>query len=354
MTESTSEPAPESAAPVRWGILATGRIAHSFAADLMLVPDAQLTAVGSRRVERAREFAAAYDHYGLARAHGSYEELVADPDVDVVYVASPHSHHLEHARLALEAGKHVLCEKALTLNATEAEELVGVAKANDRFLMEAMWTACHPVIRALQSELADGRFGTPRQLHAELGFVVTPEDPDRLFDASLGASVLLDMGIYPLTFAHLLFGEAEALTAQADVRTTDAGSFDTDLVMTGRYARGVLATLACSMSSWSSRAAAIGTDRGRIDLADFHHPAKAVFTEYAAGTHGTPSGRVVEIVGDEPVVGKGYGNEILEVNRCLREELLESPLVPLSQTLTLMRQMDWIRETVGARFARET
>jgi len=344
-----------SADPIRWGILATGKIAHSFAADLMLVPDARLVAVGSRRPASAEQFAAAYSARGPVRAHGSYEELVADPEVDVVYVASPHGLHLEHARLALEAGKHVLCEKALTLNAAEAEEMFEIARTNDRFLMEAMWTACHPVVRKLQEGLRTGAFGTPRLMHAELGFVVSADAPDRMFDPELGASALLDMGIYPLTFAHLLFGEAESLTAQADVRETEAGSFDVDIVMTGKYAGGVLATMNSSMSSWSSRAAAIATDRGRIELTDFHHPTRAVFTEFAAGSTNDSSATapVVEIVGDSPVIGRGYGNEAAEVGRCLREGLRESPLVPWSQTLTLLRQMDAIREMVGARYAGE-
>ncbi|MEX0426558.1 Gfo/Idh/MocA family protein [Nocardioides sp. DS6] len=344
-----------STAPIRWGILATGKIAHSFATDLLLVPDARLTAVGSRRLPAAEEFAAAYDARGPVRAHGSYEDLVADPEVDVVYIASPHGLHLEHARLALEAGKHVLCEKALTLNVTEAEEMIALARQHDRFLMEAMWTACHPVVRKLQEGLREGRFGTPRLLHAELGFVVSADASNRMFDPTLGASALLDMGIYPLTFAHLLFGEAESLTAQADVRETDAGSFDVDIVMTGKYAGGVLATMNSSMSSWSSRAAAIATDRGRIELADFHHPTRAVFTEYAVGSTNDSSSTapVVEIVGDEPVIGRGYGNEAAEVGRCLRAGLRESPLVPWAQSLTLLRQMDTIREMVGARYVGE-
>ena len=341
--------------PIRWGILATGKIAHSFAADLMLVPGARLAAVGSRRAASAEEFAAAYDRHGPVRAHGSYEDLVADPEVDVVYIASPHGLHLEHARLALEAGKHVLCEKALTLNAAEAEEMVAIARANDRFLMEAMWTACHPVVRKLQQGLREGRFGTPRLMHAELGFVVSVDASDRMFDPTLGASALLDMGIYPLTFAHLLFGEAESLTAQANVRETAVGSFDVDIVMTGKYAGGVLATMNSSMSSWSSRAAAIATDRGRIELADFHHPTRAVFIEYAAGSTNDSSAvaPVVDIVGDEPVIGRGYGNEAAEVGRCLRAGLRESPLVPWAQTIALLRAMDSIRETVGARYAGE-
>ena len=331
--------------PLRWGILATGKIAHTFASDLALVPDAELVAVGSRSLARAEEFAAAYG----GRPHGSYADLVADPDVDVVYVATPHALHLADARLALEAGKHVLCEKPLTLDVAEAEEMVRVAREHDRFLMEAMWTACHPTIRALLTGLREGRFGRPRQLHAELGFVVDRPATDRMFDPALGASALLDMGVYGLTLAHLVLGRAEHLVATGDVRTTPNGSYDLDVAVSGRYAGGTLATVTASMSSWSSRQAQIATDRGRIVLDDFHHPTRAVFTPYAAGgsNDATDLLEPEEIAPVEPVIGRGYAHEIIEVGRCLREGLRESPLVPLEQTLTLLRQMDDLRAQLG-------
>ena len=334
--------------PIRWGILGTGRIAHSLATDLMLVPDGQLVAVGSRSKESAETFAKEYAATGPVRAHGSYEELAADEDVDVVYIASPHSHHLEHATLVLEAGKHVLCEKALTLNAADSQTMVDLAASKKLFLMEAMWMATNPIIRRLVADVRSGRFGAPRHVHAELGFVADPERHQRLLDPALGASALLDMGIYPLTFAHLLFGEARSLTAQANLGTgEDSGTFDLDLVLTGKYAGNELSTMVSSVTSYSSRAAAIATDQGRIELTDFHHPSSAVFKP---ATGDEP----VEIVGDEPVIGAGYGNEIAEVQRCLREGLLESPLVPHSQTLSLMRQMDMIRDSIGARYATES
>jgi predicted dehydrogenase len=323
---------------IRWGILATGKIAHTFARDLALVPDATLAAVGSRSSGSAEAFAA---EHGATVAHGSYAELAADPDVDVVYIASPHALHLEHARLVLEAGKHVLCEKPLTLNVAEAEEMVALAHRADRFLMEAMWTACHPVVRALAAQLRAGRFGTPRHLHAELGFRVDADPTDRMLDPALGAGALLDMGIYPLTFAHLLLGPAQELHATADL---SAGGIDLDVALTGRYAGGALATMTASMTSWSSRAAAIATDLGRIDVADFHHPSYAVFTP-------RDGGEPVRIEGAEPVLGGGYGNEIVEVDRCLRAGLRESPLVPHEQTLTLLRQMDAVRTQVGVAYA---
>ncbi|MBZ5738617.1 Gfo/Idh/MocA family protein [Nocardioides mangrovi] len=333
----------------RWGILATGKIAQTFARDLALVPDAELVAVGSRRLESAEAFAAEHGPGDGTAAYGSYEELVADPAVDVVYIATPHAFHLDNARLCFEAGKHVLCEKPVTLDTADAEEMIRLAREHDRFLMEAMWTACHPVIRELRTRLAAGEFGTPRHLHAELGFRVDAGPDDRMLDPALGASALLDMGIYPLTVAHLLLGEAERLTATADL--SDRG-IDLDVAVAGRYPGGALATLTASMTSYSSRTCSIATSQGRIDFTDFHHPTKAVFTPYAEapGSWAVAPGEPVVVLGEEPVIGQGYGNEIAEVGRCLAEGLRESPLVPHEQTLTILRQMDDLRAQVGVSF----
>jgi predicted dehydrogenase len=237
---------------------------------------------------------------------------------------------------ALEAGKHVLCEKPLTLRARDAEELFALARREGRLLMEAMWSACHAL-------------GTPRHLHAELGFVVTAAPTDRLLDVTLGAGALLDMGIYPLTVAHLLLGEAEELTATAVLAES---GFDTDIAVAGRYPGGAVATMHASMTSWSSRRAEIATDRGRLVLEDFHHPTSATYTQTAAGGTNdlTEPGRPRSIEGTEPVIGRGYGNEVVEFQRCLAEGLLESPLVPHGQTLTILRQMDHLRAQVGVRY----
>ena len=323
--------------PIRWGVLAPGRIAQGFAANLREVPGATLAAVGSRSAASARAFA---DEYAGAdcRAYGSYAELVADPDVDVVYIASPHALHLAHARLALEAGKPVLCEKALALNAPEAEEMVSLARARGLFLMEAMWMACHPVVRALREGLAAGRFGEPRQVHADLGFVVEAAPDDRLRDPALGAGALLDMGIYPLTLAHLVLGPAERVAATAEL--SDNG-IDLDLAIAARYAGGAVAALTASMTSHSPRAATIATSTGLITLpASFHHPQGVVFQPADGGSP-------VRIEGTERLLGTGLGNEAAEVMRCLRGGLVESPLVPHEQTLSLMRTMDEIRAQIG-------
>ena len=321
---------------IRWGVLAPGRIAHSFVRDLALLPDAALSATGSRSLERAQAFATEYG----GRAHGSYEALVADPEVDVVYVASPHALHEEHTMLALDAGKHVLCEKPMTLDAGATVRLFAAAAERGLFLMEAMWTACHPGIHTLLRLLRDGEHGSPRQVHADLGFVVDTDPSDRLLDPALGAGALLDMGIYPLTFAHLVLGEPEQLQAVAHL---SASGIDLDIAVAGRYAGGATAALTASMTSQSPRTASVATEIGRFDLhADFHHPGRLQWTSYW-----TPEGTSEWIEPDVAVIGRGYGNEAAEVHRCLRAGETTSPMVPPEQTISLMRQMDQIRGQIG-------
>jgi predicted dehydrogenase len=327
------------AATTRWGILATGRIAHGFARNLQEVPGAEIAAVGSRTAGSAEAFADELGGASSVRAHASYDALVADPDVDVVYIASPHSLHLEHARLAFAAGKPVLCEKPLTLNLLEAEAMVAAARDAGVFLMEAMWMACHPVIRAVVDGIRDGRYGEPRQVHAGIGFVVPPDASARMRDPALGAGALLDMGIYPLTFAHLVLGAADEITATAVLN--DDG-IDLDVALAGRHGAAVSA-LTASMTSTAATAATVATTTGRIDVPpDFHHPAYATWTP----TGGEPR----RIDGLGPVIGTGLGNEAAHVQECLHAGRLESPLVPLSQTLTLIRQMDEIRRQIGVSY----
>jgi predicted dehydrogenase len=325
---------------IGWGVLGPGRIARSFARDLALVPDGRLVAAGSRSLERAEAFTAEFG----GTAHGSYEELVADPAVDVVYVASPHALHVEHTMLALDAGKAVLCEKPMTLEASTTADLFAAAEERGLFLMEAMWSACHPTLLTLQRLLASGAHGTARQVHADLGFVVDSGPDDRLLDPALGAGALLDMGIYPLTLAQMVLGDPEKLTAVANL--SESG-IDLDIAIAGLYPGGATAALTASMTSHSPRTASIATDVGRFDLeSGFHHPERILWTSYD-GKVGTSTW----IEPDEPVIGAGYGNEVVEVHRCLRAGALTSDLVPPSQTLGLMRQMDDLRAQIGVQYA---
>jgi len=321
-------------------VLAPGRIARNFAADLALVPDAELVATGSRTRERAEAFAAELG--GVA--YGSYEELVADPDVDVVYVASPHNVHAVHTLMALDAGKAVLCEKPMTLDVASTEPLFQVAAERGLFLMEAMWTACHPAIRKLRALLADGNHGRARQVHASIGFVADPDPRGRLLDPALGGGALLDMGVYPLTFTQLVLGEPQQLTAVAVL--SDAG-IDLDISIAGRYPGGATAALTATLTSHAPVTAAVATEIGRFDLPrPFYSPGRIRWTSYE-----TPEGANEWIEPDEPVVGQGYGNEILEVHHCLRAGALTSELVPPQQTISLMRQMDDLRAQIGVHYA---
>jgi len=315
------------AAPVCWGILATGKIAHSFVDDLRLVPSAELAACGSRSMATARAFA---ERHGVARAYGSYEELVHDPDVDVVYVATPHGRHVEDVTTCLDAGKSVLCEKPLTLDSASAAALIARARSEGLFLAEAMWMRANPLIRDIVGLARAGACGPILQVRADLGFVAQPDPASRLWDPALGASALLDLGIYPVTFAHLLLGEP------VDVAATTARS-DRDVDVSGAaslaYANGAIASLSWTQTAWSdARASIAGTD-GRIEVPSrFHVPPSYTYIEgFEAKEH------------TARIVGQGYAHEVAEVMRCLRAGQTESDLLPLDETYSVIATLDRIR-----------
>src|SRR6476469_9769152 len=244
--------------PVRWGILATGKIATGFAQNLALLPECEIAAVGARRQESADAFAAALaPGQGAATAYGDYRALVEDPDVDVVYVATPHALHREHVELALGAGKPVLCEKAFTLDAPDAEHLVALAREKNLFLMEAMWMRCNPLVRRLQQLFATGALGEVRQVRADLGFVVDKPPTARLLDPALGGGALLDMGIYPLTFASLFLGEPSTVTAVASLSEMGV---DLNLAIGLGYDSGAIASLTSTMTACFFRNASAATE----------------------------------------------------------------------------------------------
>jgi predicted dehydrogenase len=317
---------------VRWGILGPGGIAEKFAADLTLVEGAELAAVGSRSIGNARSFAA---RFGFARAHGSYADLAADPEVDAVYVATPHAFHYDAALMCLEAGKAVLAEKPITLDLPSAARLVEAATANGVFLMEAMWMRLNPAIRKIASLIDEGAIGWVSTIHADFG-LQGPFDADhRLRNPSLGGGALLDLGVYPINLVHLIMG------SPADVRSwahlTPEGVDETTGVLLG-YQSGAVAALTCSINGESRNAAAItGTD-GRIDLPPgFFVPRE--FTLHRPG-------RDPETF-EFPFEGSGYQFEAAEVQRCLLAGELESPLMPHSTTLEVMALLDAIREEIG-------
>jgi predicted dehydrogenase len=319
--------------PVRWGILATGGIAARFAGDLAEVPGATLAAVGSRTSESAEAFAT---KFGAARAHGSWEALAADPEVDVIYIATPHSHHHAAGLLCLRADKPLLVEKPFTLDLAQAQDLVSVARERELFLMEAMWTRTLPAVRKLQDLIADDAIGEVTSVHAHFGAYGEFAPEHRMRNPALGGGALLDLGVYPVALAQLLLGEPTQVRAYASLHPegTDA---NTGIIL--GFAAGGIATLHCGVRGANWSATVVGT-KGRVELPSSFNPASFTLFRDAA--------EPLEIV--EPIVGSGLNYQAAEVVRCLRAGLTESPLVPLSTTLATMRTLDAVRAQIGVHY----
>jgi predicted dehydrogenase len=335
---------------VRWGILATGGIAAAFTADLVDMPDAEVVAVASRTDASAKLFA---ERFGIPRAYGDWASLAADEDVDIVYVATPHSAHRVAAGMCLEAGRHVLCEKALTLNAREAEELVALARRHDRFLMEALWMYCHPLIRRLKGLVDEGVIGEVRTVQADFGINGhlmpgarngTLPPSHRLRDPAQGGGALLDLGVYPVSFAQLLLGEPSDITARA-VLSEEGVDLQTGALLT--WESGALASVHCSIDGGTPVSASVTGSQGRIDLPDgFFFPDRLVLHR---------AGRDPEEFTADPADGPrgSLKHEAAEVMRALRAGERESPLVPLDGSLAVMRTLDAVRQQIGVRYPGE-
>jgi predicted dehydrogenase len=311
--------------PVRWGILGTGGIARDFVTDLRLTESGLAVAVGSRSQEGADRFG---DELGIAARHPSYESLVADPDIDVIYVATPHPMHHDNAILALRAGKHVLVEKPFTMNAKEAREVVRVAREGGRFAMEAMWTRFLPHIAVIRDWLARGLLGELVTVSADHGQWFA-EDPEfRLFAPQLGGGALLDLGIYPVSFASMIFGPPSRIATMIDPAFTGV---DAQTSMLFGYESGAQAVLTCTLRAKSpTRAAIVGTE-ARIEIeGDFYAPASMTLIPRT----GPPTR--VESVHE----GRGLRHQADEVARRLAAGDVESPLMPLDETVSIMGTMD--------------
>lgn len=314
--------------PIRWGILGPGKIARKFAIGLQSVPDARLMAVGSRSKERAAAFAA---EFNAPRVHGSYEALAADPAVDVIYVATPHPQHHETAMMCLKAGKAVLCEKPFTLNAREGGDLVAMARQQGVFLMEAMWMRFLPVIARIKEWVDLKAIGSPRMVMADFGFRAEWNPENRVLNPQLGGGALLDVGIYALSFATMVFGgEPRKITGLSHIGETGV---DEQSAVVLSYGSGELALLACAVRTRTAHEARVlGTD-GSIHMPTFWHGSQATLM--------VDGKEPVQV--NLPLQGNGYNYEAVEVGRCLREGLRESPVMPLAETLSLMRTMDELR-----------
>lgn len=323
---------------IRWGILATGGIAHAFTQDLRTA-GLDIAAVGSRRPDAATAFAA---QYGIAHAHGSYEGLVADPDVDIVYVASPHSHHLEHATLALEAGKHVIIEKAITLDADEAIAIRDLAAGRGLLAMEAMWTRYLPHMVRIRELISDGTLGDVRAVIADHTQKLPTDPAHRLNALELGGGSLLDLGIYPVSFAWDILGPMTEVGAVG--RLADTGA-DTDVALSAAHAAGGISSLAMSSrAAGPNTAHVIGTE-ARIDIDRVWYTPTSFRVTASDGT-------VIEEYVSQ-VEGRGMQFEALYAEQVIRSGLADSDLLPIDESIAIMHTLDDVRAQLGVTYPKD-
>jgi len=322
----------------RWGILGPGGIARAFTSDLRTA-GLDVAAVGSRRRESAEAFAADFD---IARAHGSYEELVADPDVDIIYIATPHPMHAANALLALEAGKHVLVEKPFTLNAREAAAVREAAAARGLLAMEAMWTRYLPHMVRIREIVAAGTLGEIRAVSADHTQRISSDPAHRLNALELGGGALLDLGIYPISFAWDILGAPLSVAASARLGETGA---DTEVATIMVHESGALSTtLSASRAAGPNTAAVIGTD-ARIEIAHVWYTP----TSFRVVAH---DGTVLEEYVSE-IEGRGMQHQALAAERLIADGRTDSDVLPIDETVAIMETLDEVRALVGVAYPGE-
>lgn len=323
---------------IRWGILGCGRIARKFASDLRLVEDAELIAAASRNKETLDSFA---KDFPCKYLHNGYEGLVANNEVDVIYVATPHSHHHEHVLLCLHNNKAVLCEKAFAINARQAKEMIDTARKKKVFLMEALWTKFLPHYKKVQELLEQKTLGELKSVLVNFGFKTGPHSPQRLFDPALGGGTLLDIGIYNVFMTISVLGVPDSIEATMIPVSTGV---DQQIAVTFKYHNGAMAQLFSSFTTNLPTQAEINGTKGNITLTSrFYEPSAVIQLSKQI-----PYER--EIIPIEKDPGFGYQYEARHVNECLKKGLIESPVMKHSDTLTLIEIMDAIRMKAGIKY----
>jgi predicted dehydrogenase len=323
---------------IRWGILGPGAVSRKFAAGLRSAEGAELVAVGSRSRERAERFAS---EFGVRRAHAGYDALAGDDGIDAVYIGTPHSFHREHTVLCLLHGKHVICEKPFALNAAEADEMVGTARGQRRTLMEAMWMRFLPAMVKARALLAEGVIGDIRRVTADFGFRAKFDPAHRLFDRFLGGGALLDIGIYGISLAHMLLGTPARIGGAAHIGATGVDEESTVLL---DYENGGSAVLTMSLrADTPGEALILGTDGWLRIPSPWWAASRIVIKRERKG----------ETTLDLPFKANGFTHEAEGFMDCVRAGRLESDVMPLDETLAIMRTMDEIRRQWGMRFPPE-
>lgn len=324
--------------PIRWGILGTGFIAGLFATDLRAA-GLTIQAVASRTLAKAAEFQA---EFGIPTAYSSYEELVADADVDVVYVATPHPFHAEHALLAIAAGKHVLIEKPFTLNAREAMRVAAAAAEADVVVLEAMWTRFLPHMLRIREIIAAGTLGEIRTVVADHNQLLSDDPLHRINNPELGGGALLDLGIYPVSFAVDMLGLPSKMTATASMTSTGV---DRQIALILTHDDGRQSVLQAALDTLGpNRASVLGT-KGRIEIEPVWY-AQTAFTVYDGDN-------VVIERFDERLESRGMQAQAIELERVIRGELAESELMPVAETIAIMSILDDARSQIGLRYPGE-
>lgn len=327
------------AASIRWGILGTGNIAHKFAEGLKSCESAELAAVGSRAQDTADRFG---DEFNVPRRHASYEALAADPNVDVIYVSTPHPMHRPNTILCLENGKSVLCEKPFTVNAREAREVVDVARRSGKFLMEAMWTRYLPIIRQAHAWVNEGAIGEVRMVEASFGFRGGTDETSRLMAPELAGGGLLDVGVYPISLASFICGGApEDIVSMAQLSSTGV---DEQAAMVLKYKGGALAVLSCAIRTNTLHTAVIMGTEGMI----------VIDAQFWCGTTATLDRAGEKPLRKElPLKGNGYNYQADEVAACIRAGKVESDHMTWAESISIMETMDRIRAQWGVKYPME-
>lgn len=327
---------------IRWGILGSGRIARKFASDLKYVNDSELIAIGSRSREAAEAFAA---EFPVKHKHDSYEALVNNKEVDVIYIATPHNLHYENTILCLNNNKAVLCEKPFAMNSQQTKEMIRIAKEKKVFLMEALWTKFMPHYNKVLEMVRNGDIGEMKSVLVNFGFKPMPPVPQRLFDPALGGGTIMDIGIYNVFIALSFLGNPDSIEA---TMTPSSTGVDEQCAVLFKYKNGSIAQLFSSFASDLATEADIAGNKGRLKLTTrFYEPSATV--EYYAGRVDTRKEIAVH-----KEAGFGYQYEARHVVECLQKGLAESPVMSHTDTISLMETLDAIRKTAGIRYVTDS
>lgn len=317
------------------GIIGAGWIADKMAMTLSKMEGVEAYAIASRSLEKAKEFAKTWN---ITKAYGSYEELVEDTDIDLVYIATPHSHHCQHAIMCIEKGKPVLCEKAFTANAKQATQVLELAKKKNVFIAEAIWTRYMPLYLKLTELIKNGVIGTPYLLTANLGYQMVGKE--RLMKPELAGGALLDVGIYPLNLAAMVFGDKIKSTTTVCTKL-DTG-VDAQSSITQLFENGAMATLNCSMLAHTDRMGVVSGDKGCIIIDNINNPQKLTIESHEFKI-------VAEYTAPENQIS-GYEYQVTAAMEAIKRGEIETPYMPHSETLRIMKMMDALRSEWGVKY----